>query len=179
MCDFSGISVTLLLSFLVQERIMFANLLDVEEMTSSITLSCSCRYSFFLTSYSYVCVWKKLQLILSFCREGIWLISGGVCLEGRSVWARLYGWGNRSWSPLKPFTLWASCTETLNLYVSLFPSLIFPNPFTWLLLTDSGLSLILSLILPWADCRLPVGSVTCWTLVWHDSTLIQMGRCGQ
>lgn len=137
------------------------------------------QVQYFFKLLILMCVWKKLQLILSFCREGIWLISGGVCLEGRSAWARLYGWGNRSWSPLKPFTLWASCTETLNLYVSLFPSLIFPNPFTWLLSTDSGLSLILSQILPWADCRLPVGSVTCWTLVWHDSTLIQMGRCGQ
>lgn len=134
------------------------------------------QYFFF---FCFICVWKKPQMILSFCREGISLISGGVSLEGRSVWARLYGWGNRSWSPLKPFTLWASCTETLNLYGPLLASLLFPNPLIWLLSADAGLSFILSLILPWADCRLPVGSVTCWTLVWHDSTLIQLGRCGR
>lgn len=39
----------------VQERIMFANLLDVEETTSSITLSCSCRYSIFFLLF-YMCV---------------------------------------------------------------------------------------------------------------------------
>jgi len=55
MCDFSVISMALLPSFLVQERIMFANLLDVEEMTSSITLSCSCRYSIFL-NFFFKCV---------------------------------------------------------------------------------------------------------------------------
>lgn len=57
-------------------------------------------------------------------------------------------------------------------------SLLFPNPITWLLSADTGFSLILSLILPWANCRLPVGNVTCWTLVWHDSILIRMEKCG-
>jgi len=59
MCDFSVISMALLPSFLVQERIMFANLLDVEEMTSSITLSCSCRYSVFFLNFFFKCVCVK------------------------------------------------------------------------------------------------------------------------
>lgn len=81
----------------------------------------------FLCMFVCVCMWN---LSLSLCREGISLISGGVSLEGRSVWVRLYGWGNRFWSPLKPFTLWASCTETLNLYVLLLMilSLLFSFP---------------------------------------------------
>ncbi len=48
----------------------------------------------------------------------------------------------------------------------------------YLLSADTGFSPIRSLILPWADCRLPVGNVTCWTLVWHDSILIRMEKCG-
>lgn len=57
------------------------------------------------------------------CRGVTWPTWGGVSPEGPSPWARLCASGSRSWSPSKPSTRWASCTETSNRYDGNLPLL--------------------------------------------------------